>query len=131
MSLALSNLALTTAALLASSGMLSLCLGLERHYKQLLLRTPAKVVLRPLRVFGWLALAASFAASVSAWGWAMGPVGWFGLISLAGLALVMLSPYAMKLLITVTGIGWAMLGLALLPQASLYLECFNHAHPCS
>ncbi len=31
--------------------------------------------------------------SAAAWGWAMGPVGWFGLISLAGLALVFLLPY--------------------------------------
>ena len=35
-------------------------------------------------------LAASFAACVAAWGWAMGPVGWFGQLSLAGFALVLL-----------------------------------------
>lgn len=112
MSLAFLNPALMTAPLLACSGMLSLCLGLERHYKQWLRGTPARPVLRALRAVGWFALAASFAASVSAWGWAMGPVGWFGLVSLAGLVLVMLSPYAMKLLIAALGIGWMMLGLA-------------------
>ena len=105
------NLALMSAALLAWSGMLGLCLGLERHYKQLLERVPTRLGLQSLRITGWLALAASFAASVATWGWAMGPVGWFGLMSVAGLALVMLSPYALRLLMTTMGIGWLVLGL--------------------
>jgi hypothetical protein len=105
------SLTLMSAALLAASGMLSLCLGLERHYKQLLERVPARLVLQGLRVTGWLALAAGFATCVMTWGWAMGPVGWFGLTSLAGLALVMLSPYALRLLMALMGIGWLLVGL--------------------
>lgn len=105
------SLTLMSAGLLAASGMLSLCLGLERHYKQLLERAPARVVLQGLRMTGWLAVAASFAASIMTWGWAMGPVGWLGLMSLAGLALVMLSPYALRMLMALVGIGWLLVGL--------------------
>lgn len=105
------SLALLTAALLASSGMFGLCLGLERHHRQLLQRPPSAMLLRALRALGWLALAASFASSVTSWGWAIGPVGWFGLVSLTGLALVMLSPYVMRWLIAVLFIGWLVVGL--------------------
>lgn len=105
------NPALMGAALLALSGMLSLCLGLERHYKQLLASQPRQATLRILRGLGWLALAASFGGCVVNWGWAMGPVGWFGLISMAGFALVMWAPYAIRSLIAAAGIGWLLLGL--------------------
>lgn len=90
------SIALVTSLLLAYCGMLGLCLGMERHYKQLLQRTPTPFFCRALRVAGWLALAASFATSVMAWGWAMGPVGWFGLVSLAGITLVLVLPYAAR-----------------------------------
>lgn len=103
--------ALMGAALLALSGMLGLCLGLERHYKQLLAGQPRQVTLRTLRVLGWLALAASFVGCVVHWGWAMGPVGWFGLMSLAGFALVIWAPYAIRSLIAAAGIGWLLWGL--------------------
>ncbi|RRV10709.1 DUF3325 domain-containing protein [Pseudomonas sp. v388] len=105
------SLALMSSALLAFSGMLSLCLGLERHYRQLLQRVPVTTRLHALRILGWTALAGGFATSVANWGWAMGPVGWLGLMSLAGLALVMLSPYALRLLMALLGIGWLLLGL--------------------
>lgn len=45
---------------------------------------------------GWVLLAASFAVSVQVWGWAMGPVAWFGLISLAGLSVAFLLPYSAR-----------------------------------
>lgn len=79
--------------LLAYTAMLALCQGLERHFKQVWQRLPAPWLRRALRLVGWLGLAASFAACVAAWGWAMGPVGWFGQVSLAGFALVLLLPY--------------------------------------
>lgn len=86
------SLLLIVSLLLAFSAMFGLCLGLERHYKELRRRTPSVMTCRTLRSLGWLALAASFATCVQAWGWAMGPVGWLGLVSLAGLALVFLMP---------------------------------------
>ena len=86
------SIAWVASLLLAFSGMLGLCLGLERHFKQIWQRAPSPGLRRTLRTAGWLALAASFATSVLAWGWAMGPVGWLGMVSLAGLALVFLMP---------------------------------------
>ena len=68
------NLALIAGMLLACSAMLSLCLGLERYYKQLRQLTPAPVVLRTLRGTGWIALLASLACCIQAWGGPMGAV---------------------------------------------------------
>lgn len=88
------NLALISGLLLACLGMTSLCLGLARNYKPLGRPAPATPVLNVLRGTGWLALIASLGCNVMAWGWAMGPVGWLGMLSLAGVALVFLLPYA-------------------------------------
>lgn len=84
------------ALLFAYSGMLGLCLGLERHYKQVWGKPGARGLLRLLRLSGWAALVVSFMLCVCAWGWAMGPVGWFGAISLAAVMLVMVLPYSPK-----------------------------------
>lgn len=83
--------------LLAYAGMVGLCQGMERHYKQVWQQLPTPLLRRSLRVSGWALLAASFAACVAAWGWAMGPVGWFGQISLAGFVLILLLPYRPRL----------------------------------
>lgn len=93
----MSGVAFACGLLLAYGGMLALCLGLERHFKQVWRFAPALVLRRGLRGLGWLALVASFGASVAAWGWAMGAVGWFGLIGLSGFALVLLLPYGPRL----------------------------------
>ena len=41
-------------------GMLALCQGLERHYKQVWNKPPSAVLRRALRGAGWLSLAVSF-----------------------------------------------------------------------
>ncbi|MDR0281132.1 MAG: DUF3325 domain-containing protein [Paucimonas sp.] len=105
---------LSTGLLLAYSGMLGLCLGLEGHYKQVWQRIPGAGVRRALRIGGWLALAGSFAASVAAWGWAMGPIGWFGLMSLAGLGLVLLLPYRALGAVGLAVAAWPLLGLSVI-----------------
>lgn len=87
------NLALISGLLLACLAMTCLCLGLARNYKSLGRPAPGAPVLNVLRGTGWLALIASLGCNVSAWGWAMGPVGWLGMLSLAGVALVFLLPY--------------------------------------
>lgn len=79
--------------LFAYAGMLGLCQGLERYYKQVWNRACPRVLRIGLRSAGWLALLASLVLCAQAWGWAMGPVAWFGVLSLAGLLLVMLLPY--------------------------------------
>ena len=58
------SLALSTGLLLAYSGMLGLCLGLERHFKQVWQRVPSLMLRRVLRVGGWLALLASSSPGV-------------------------------------------------------------------
>jgi len=39
-----------------------------------------------------------------AWGWAMGPVAWFAVMSLAGLVLVLLLPYWPRLAVGLVGL---------------------------
>ena len=70
--------------------MLALCQGLERHYKQVWGKPPSTQLRRGLRVAGWLSLGLSLWFCAQAWGWAMGPVGWFGMLSLSGFSLLML-----------------------------------------
>lgn len=78
-------------------GMLALCQGLERHYKQVWKTVPSTRLSRLLRAAGWGCLALSFWFCGHAWGWAMGPVGWFGLLSMSGFGLLMLLPYRPRL----------------------------------
>ena len=91
------------AVLFAYAGMLGLCQGLERHYKQVWNRTCPRAWRISLRSAGWLALLGSLALCTQAWGWAMGPVAWFGVLSLAGLVLVMLLPYWPRLAVGLVG----------------------------
>lgn len=86
-------LSMMGAAVLAYAGMLALCQGLERHFKQVWRRTCPLALRRSLRGLGWLGLLFSLLLCAQAWGWAMGPVAWFGMMSLAGLLVVLLLPY--------------------------------------
>ncbi|MES2869113.1 MAG: DUF3325 domain-containing protein [Pseudomonadota bacterium] len=78
-------------------GMLALCQGLERHYKHVWNKAPSPGLRRTFRASGWLSLALSFYFCGQAWGWAIGPIGWFGLISVSGFTLLMLLPYRPRL----------------------------------
>ena len=79
---------------LAYAGMTALCFAMERHARQLrpagFGRGPAVAALRLLGVLG---LAAAFWTCGMAWGWTMGPVSWFGVLTAAGLLLVFLLPW--------------------------------------
>lgn len=88
---------ITGGILFAYAGMLGLCQGLERHYKQVWNRACPRALRIGLRSGGWLALLVSLVLCAQAWGWAMGPVAWFGALSLAGMVLVMLLPYRPRL----------------------------------
>ena len=82
---------------LAYIGMLALCQGLERHYKQVWGKAPSARLRRVLRVGGWICLGLSLYFCGKAWGWAMGPVSWLGMLSLGGFGLLMLLPYRPRL----------------------------------
>ncbi|WP_181296797.1 DUF3325 domain-containing protein [Pseudomonas sp. Q2-TVG4-2] len=93
----MSGSALFASLLLAYAGMLCLCLGKERHWKQLVSpRVPAR--LRRLGApLGSLLLGLAAYAAGYVWPGGMALVGWFGLISLAGFALLLLIPHAPRL----------------------------------
>ena len=103
----------TGGVLFAYAGMLGLCQGLERHYKQVWQRTCPRSLRLTLRSAGWLALLASLWLCAQAWGWAMGPVAWFGAMSLAGMALLMLLPYWPRLAVALVALVpvWGLLQL--------------------
>ena len=108
--------ALFVSLLLAYAGMLGFCLGKERHWKQLVSpRVPAR--LRRLAIpIGALLLGLAVYAAGYVWPAGMAVVGWFGLISLTGFVLLMLIPYAPRLVVNlplVGGLTWAVLALAL------------------
>lgn len=89
--------ALLASLMLAYAGMLGICLAKERHWKQLAHpRVPVR--LRPLCMpLGVLLLGFAGYAASQVWPGGMALVGWFGLISLAGFALLLLIPYAPRL----------------------------------
>lgn len=96
---------------LAYAGLAALCLGMHRHHRQVVGRSPRAGVALALRLAGNALLVLSLAAAVAADGWAVGPVAWFGGLSAAALALVLLLPYRPRLAI---GLGLAGLALAML-----------------
>lgn len=106
---------MTLAALaLAYNSWLGLCLSMPRHYRQVWGRESSSARKLLLRVQGWLTMALSFLCAVRAIGWAVGPVEWIGLLSVSGLALVLLLPYAPRL-----AVGLGVIGLAGAPLMML------------
>lgn len=106
--------ALMLSLLLAYAGMLGFCLGMERHWKQLVgTRLPAawRRLGKPL---GTLLLALAVHAATGAWPGGMALVGWFGLISLGGLALLLLLPYAPRLVLGLPVLGGLLWGVVTL-----------------
>jgi hypothetical protein len=84
---------------LAYAGLLALCLSMDRHHQELMGRRPQPPRRYALRGLGWALVALSAWPCVAAWGWAMSPVGWLGLLTAAALPLVFLLPYAPRLAI--------------------------------
>jgi hypothetical protein len=90
---------LTLSLLLAYAGMLFCCLGMERHWKQLSHPRLPAVGRRACKPLGILLLGLAVYAASAVWPGGMAMVGWFGLISLAGLGLLMFMPYAPRLVL--------------------------------
>lgn len=88
------NLSAFAASLvLAYSGMLGLCLGMPRHWTQLCPGRPESLR-RACLPLGMLSLALAVLAAGAVWPGGMALVGWFGLVSFGGLALLLLMPFA-------------------------------------
>jgi hypothetical protein len=87
------------AAMIASfalcyAGLSGLCLAMNRHHQQVLRRPASAAWTRGLRAAGWGALALSVLCAGAGWGASVGMVVWFGILSVAALAIVVLLPYA-------------------------------------
>jgi Protein of unknown function (DUF3325) len=83
--------------LLVYAGLAALCLAMDRHHRQIWQRTPGSRTRMALRVLGVCLLVGSLLASVHAAGGPLGVVAWFGILTLAGVLLVLLLPYAPRM----------------------------------
>jgi hypothetical protein len=93
------------ALLLCYGGFTALCLSMDRHHTELLGRKPSVRRRQGMRIYGWLLLALSLWAAVSATGWGLGLVQWFAVLMLSGLLLVLLMPYHPRLVLSLAGVS--------------------------
>ncbi|WXL24345.1 DUF3325 domain-containing protein [Ectopseudomonas mendocina] len=103
-------LSILGASALAYSSMVGLCQGIKRHQVAVWGKPWPDYWHRMLRVYGWLALPLCLWLCAQHWGWAMGSVGVFGLVSLAGFILVLGLPYFPRFLVSLGFVG-GVLGL--------------------
>ncbi|VVP67290.1 hypothetical protein PS914_00511 [Pseudomonas fluorescens] len=91
--------------LLCYGGFTALCLSMDRHHTDLLGRKPSVRRRQGMRISGWLLLALSLWAAVSATGWGLGLVQWFAVSMLSALWLVLLLPYRPRLALSLAGVS--------------------------
>jgi hypothetical protein len=91
--------------LLCYGGFTALCLSMDRHHGELLGRKPSARRRQGVRIGGWLLLALSLWAAVSAAGWGVGLVQWFAVLMLSALLLVLLLPYRPRLALALAGVS--------------------------
>ena len=91
--------------LLCYGGFTALCLSMDRHHGELLGRKPSVRRRQGMRIHGWLLLALSLWAAVSATGWGLGLVQWFAVLMLSALLLVLLLPYRPRLALSLAGVS--------------------------
>lgn len=78
---------------LAYASLVAFALAMHRHQRQVCRRPLSARSSWLLRTVGTAGLGASFAICVVHSGWSVGPVLWFGLLTAAGFALVLLLAY--------------------------------------
>jgi hypothetical protein len=93
------------ALLLCYGGFAALCLSMDRHHVDLLGRKPSARRRRNMRLGGWLLLALSLWAAVSATDWGLGLVEWFAVLMSSALLLVLLLPYRPRLALSLAAMG--------------------------
>lgn len=79
---------------LAYAGLLLLSLAMDRHHRDVLGRAPKPVRRGVLRWSGAGLVTLSAWPCLDAWGGSVGSVGWCGVLTAAGLSLVLLLAYA-------------------------------------
>ena len=85
------------AALVAAlAGFAALGLAMHKHHRAVFGEPASRRLMIALRSTGWVLLALSFAASVAGSGWAVGPVLWLGLLTLAALAVALLLTFGAR-----------------------------------
>lgn len=82
------GLSITAALLCGFAGFAALAMAMPRHARDVFGRAPGRRTAWSLRILGMVMLCAAYAFSVFAWGPKTGPVGWFGVLTLAALAVV-------------------------------------------
>ena len=97
---------------LAYAGLGSICFAMPRHQRQVSGDNMRALPRFGLRVAGWLLLGLSFYACVLAWGVAIGSVAWFGMLTVSGLILAFLLPYAARTAAILTVIPLLLSGIA-------------------
>lgn len=84
---------LLSAFLLAGAGFTALALAMDRHHRQVCQRTPSRRQRVWLRVQGAAGLTAALTLCIARVGWGVGIVIWLGLLTLAGLVIVLTLAY--------------------------------------
>ncbi len=78
------------ALMLVYAGFVALALAMNRHHRQVWNRAASKRTQILLRAVGTASLASALAACIIHAGWSIGLVLWFGMLSAAGIVLVLL-----------------------------------------
>lgn len=99
------------ASLLVFGGFAAMSLGMARHHEDVFGVEPGQGRAWALHGAGWVALSLALWAAVRADGWSEGLTTWFGILTVAGLVLIGLMPYAPRL---AAKLGAVSLTLALL-----------------
>lgn len=81
------------AFLSAVSGFACLALSMARHCRDLFGKVPSRSIQRVFRIVGWVLMIISIGLTVSSEGPAIGPVLWFGLLTPAAQATVLMLTY--------------------------------------
>lgn len=98
---------------LSYAGLSGVCLAMSRHHEHVW-RQPGSVLrCRILRVSGWLLLSLSLVCCVISQSIAIGLVVWFGMLSVAALAVTLLLTYAPRASVP-CALGFGLLGVVML-----------------
>jgi hypothetical protein len=102
---------------LTYAGLGSLCLAMPKHFQELICRAPQLRERQVLRVLGWAAQVLALGACIVARGAPVGSVMYLGMLTITGLALVLMLPYKPKWPLYLAPVGTAL---------SLFLLPFSH-----